>query len=215
MTLYWRVNELRHLGICVLLVFAISLLLFEARREMSGSAHGQPIDETEQPLQGISAPDPGSPRASGQCTTWPVRVKTSYKPVLHKPNVALQRFGPPGGWKKPDGIAVKALVFYGRKRTVDFLDCYLQQNLVVNSGYLDEVWFMVHTGLEEDLIYLDQLIDQRRPHYKMVMPGECQGLNYACMWNPVVEDNTIYVKIDDDVVSENPFGHWSSSPKEP
>lgn len=213
MTLYWRVNELRHLGIFALLLFGISLLLLEARRGMSGSRDGL-IDEMEPTLPGISKSDPGSPRVPGQCTTWPVRVKTSYRSGVHKTSVALQRFAPPGGWKKPDGIAIKALVFYGRKRTVDFLDCYLQQNLAVNGGYLDEVWFMVHTAIEEDLAYLHQLIDQR-PHYKVVMPGECQGSNYACMWSPVVEDNTIYVKIDDDIVSENPFERPSGWPEEP
>ncbi|RYC53842.1 hypothetical protein CHU98_g12365, partial [Xylaria longipes] len=107
-------------------------------------------------------------------------------------------------WKRPDGIAIKALVFYGRKRTVDFLDCYLQQNLAVNGGYLDEVWFMVHTNIDEDLVYLNELIERRKPQYKVVMPGECEGFNYACMWNTVVEDNTIYVKIDDDIVFIHP-----------
>lgn len=215
MTLYWRVSDLRHLGILALLVFGVSLLLLEAHREMSGSARYRLINGMEQTPPGISKLDTANPRAPGQCTTWPVRVKVSHKPGIHKPNAALQRFAPPGGWKKPDGIAIKALVFYGRKRTVDFLDCYLQQNLAVNGGYLDEVWFMVHTSIEEDLIYLDQLVDQRRPHYKIVIPGECQGLNYACMWNPVVEEDTIYVKIDDDVVSENPPERPSSSPEEP
>ncbi|KAI1119551.1 hypothetical protein F5Y14DRAFT_457809 [Nemania sp. NC0429] len=200
MKIYWRVSDLRHLGIFALLVFSVSLLLFEARRAMSRSA----ITEMGQALSGILGPDTESSRAPGQCTTWPVRGRAGFNPGSHTLSAALQRFTPPGGWKKPDGITIKALVFYGRKRTVDFLDCYLQQNLAVNGGYLDEVWFMVHTGIEEDLIYLDRLIDQRRPHYKIVVPGECRGFNYACMWNPVVEDNTIYVKIDDDIVFIHP-----------
>ncbi|KAJ8124772.1 hypothetical protein O1611_g8869 [Lasiodiplodia mahajangana] len=197
MTLPRRINDLRHLGIFALIAFSISLLLFEAHREIKGLA------STEDTNAEIPQPDIGSVKVPGQCTTWPVGAKGDYKSKTHKSNFALQGFAPPGGWKKPKGIAIKALVFYGRKRTVDFLDCYLQQNLALNGGYLDEVWFMVHTDIAEDLTYLDKLIEQR-PQYKIVMPGECQGFNYACMWNPVVEDNTIYVKIDDDIIFIHP-----------
>jgi hypothetical protein len=42
---------------------------------------------------------------------------------------------PPGGtW--PD---VKALVFFGRRRYIDVLNCYLRSNLVSNGGLLSEV----------------------------------------------------------------------------
>ncbi|KAI0449992.1 hypothetical protein F5B21DRAFT_529404 [Xylaria acuta] len=201
---HWRINDLRHLGMLALLTFTVSLLLFEAHREVIGIARDEAIDVAGQNHPSTPEPGAGRPKVPGQCTTWPVDSKGSYKSRPHKSNLALQRFAPPGGWKKPDGIAVKALVFYGRKRTVDFLDCYLQQNLAVNGGYLDEVWFMMHTNIDEDLLYLEELIERRRPQYKVVMPGDCQGFNYACMWNTIVEDDTIYVKIDDDIVFIHP-----------
>ncbi|KAI0477966.1 hypothetical protein F4859DRAFT_43767 [Xylaria cf. heliscus] len=201
---HWRINDLRHLGMLALLTFTVSLLLFEAHREVTGAARPRPIDVADQNHPSNLDPDARRPQVPGQCTTWPVDSNGYCKPKPHKSSLALQRFAPPGGWKKPDGVAVKALVFYGRKRTVDFLDCYLQQNLAVNGGYLDEVWFMVHTNVDEDLIYLEELVGGRGPQYKVVMPGECQGFNYACMWNTVVEDDTIYVKIDDDIVFIHP-----------
>lgn len=204
---HWRINNLRHLGMLALLTFTVSLLLFEAHREAIGLVRGEAIDVGAQNHPSTPELDTGRPKVPGQCTTWPVvGSKDNYKSGPHKSNLALQSFAPPGGWKKPDGIAVKALIFYGRKRTVDFLDCYLQQNLAVNGGYLDEVWFMVHTKTDEDLVYLNELIERRRPQYKVVVPGDCEGFNFACMWNPVVEDDTIFIKIDDDIVSSNPFG---------
>ncbi|KAI0186056.1 hypothetical protein EV127DRAFT_411566 [Xylaria flabelliformis] len=228
--LHWRINDLRHLVILALVTLTVSLLLFAAHREVIGIARDDTTDladqnypinteiepEVKPDLKSETAPESEPepeielepetrhPEVPGQCTTWPVDSNGNYKSRLHKSNLTLESFAPSGGWKKPQGIAVKALVFYGRKRTVDFLDCYLQQNLAINGGYLDEVWFMVHTHIEEDLEYLDELIKQRSPHYKTVMPGECEGFNYACMWNTVVEEDTIYVKIDDDIVFIHP-----------
>jgi len=158
-----------------------------------------------------------SNRAPGQCTTWPVDLNGNYEPNAHAttttssfpPKFKLQSFAPRGGWKKPSGIAIKAVIFYGRKRTVDFLDCYLQQNMALNGGFLDEVWFMVHTDIADDLAYLRELVEKRVDEdyaYKVVKPGNCQGFNYACMWDPVGEDDTIYVKIDDDIVSDDDSG---------
>ncbi|GAW24642.1 hypothetical protein ANO14919_142330 [Xylariales sp. No.14919] len=202
-SLCWRINDLRHLAIFALLAFTISLLLFEAHREFRGATHDHSLDVKEHGFPDLTALGAGRPKITGQCTTWPVGLPDHGKSRHHMPNVALQSFAPPGGWKKPDGIVIKALVFYGRKRTVDFLDCYLQQNLAVNGGYLDEIWFMIHTDVEDDLTYLVDLI-QKRPQYRVVVPGNCQGSNYDCMWNPAVEENTIYVKIDDDIIFIHP-----------
>ncbi|KAI4864522.1 hypothetical protein F4820DRAFT_458808 [Hypoxylon rubiginosum] len=95
------------------------------------------------------------------------------------------------------------MVFYGRKRYVDILDCYLQQNLVSNGGYFDEVWFMSHTKDEDDVAWVEDLVS-KTPEYKVVGKGVCEGKKYSCMWNYAVEDNTIYVKIDDDIVWIHP-----------
>ncbi|KAI1386665.1 uncharacterized protein F4822DRAFT_410870 [Hypoxylon trugodes] len=155
------------------------------------------------PFQRPSA-DIGTP---GQCTTWPVDREGQYTPLRALSNGTapkLKSHAPKTGWKKPTGIRIVALVFYGRKRTVDFLDCYLQQNLVTNGGYLDEIRFMVHTNKEEDLKYLEELVAQREEHYHIVQGGECEGSSYGCIWDSVVEENTIYVKIDDDIVFIHP-----------
>ncbi|KAI0021245.1 hypothetical protein F4780DRAFT_770317 [Xylariomycetidae sp. FL0641] len=157
-----------------------------------------------------SAAAAAAPEVPGQCTTWPVDRHGEYEPqalpaAAAAPARNLTRYAPRGGWRKPAGIAVKGLVFYGRRRTVDFLDCYLQQNLAANGGYLDEVWFMVHTDDAADLAWLEAVVAARRDgRYKIVRPGPCQGSSYGCIWDPVVEDDTIYVKIDDDIVFIHP-----------
>ena len=201
MSLHWRISDLRHLAVFALAAFSVSLLLFEARREIRETARDEVIDVIEQTFPAVPESNVATPKVPGQCTTWPIGVKGEYNSGVHASKFALQSFAPPGGWKKPQGISIKALVFYGRKRTVDFLDCYLQKNLAVNSGYLDEIWFMIHTDIEEDLSYFKELV-LKRPQYRIVMPGQCQGFNYACMWEPVVEEDTIYIKIDDDIVSQ-------------
>jgi hypothetical protein len=51
------------------------------------------------------------------------------------PQHTVPRAQPPGGsWP-----VVKAMVFFGRKRYIEILDCYLQRNLVSNGGILSEV----------------------------------------------------------------------------
>jgi hypothetical protein len=122
----------------------------------------------------------------------------------------LDSYAPDGGWQKPDGIRIVAVVFYGRRRNVDILDCYLQQNLASNDGYLDEVRFLVHTEDEEDLSYLEGLVAQT-DQYTVRYPGPCQGDDFSCMWSDCVDDNTVYVKIDDDVVSIKTFVHGDKS----
>ena len=137
------------------------------------------------------------------CTTWPVdedgkyhrEMETSPERQLH-----LDSFAPEGGWKKPEGLSVVGMIFYGRKRNVDILDCYLRQNLASNGGYLDEVWFMVHTENKQDVDWLRDLVKDE-PDYKYIDLGNRTTDYYGYMWEYPVEDDTIYVKIDDDVVS--------------
>ncbi|KAI1638642.1 hypothetical protein F4809DRAFT_239335 [Biscogniauxia mediterranea] len=196
-----RRHDLRRLLVLLLVVASLLIVLFQAsRREFYSIA---PSRDPEQPEAAPKAP-------LGECTTWPVPVggsggggNATYRFRQVARNSTLQSFAPKGGWKKPEGVGIKALIFYGRRRTVDFLDCYLSQNLVDNGGYLDEVWFMIHTDNQDDLAYLDRLV-ARRERYRIVNPGECQGSSYGCIWDPVVEDDTIYIKIDDDIVFIHP-----------
>ncbi|KAI0159569.1 hypothetical protein GGR57DRAFT_429861 [Xylariaceae sp. FL1272] len=192
--LFCRMYDLRRLLILAVVAITLSLAVFKAHQhELIKITPGEISNTLE------SAPEPNHP--PGQCTTWPVTAKGEYKTKFQKSTFELQSFAPQGGWKKPEGIAIKALIFYGRKRTVDFLECYLQQNLVSNGGFLDEVWFLVHTDNSEDLAYLETLVEEPRnkEYYKIVTPGKCRGFQYGCVWDPIVEDDTIYIKIDDEI----------------
>ncbi|OTA93259.1 hypothetical protein M434DRAFT_73449 [Hypoxylon sp. CO27-5] len=91
------------------------------------------------------------------------------------------------------------MVFYGRKRNVDILDCYLQQNLVSNDGYLDEVWFMVHTLNEDDIQWIRGFVNETA-EYKFFDLGPCAGENFGCIWEFAVEKDVMYIKIDDDIL---------------
>ncbi|KAI1141944.1 hypothetical protein F5Y05DRAFT_369222 [Hypoxylon sp. FL0543] len=191
-----RQVDLRRLIIAVVVFLVLSMIVFEVtHHELYRLA----------PFQSLSL-GTDSHEVPGQCTTWPVDKDGQYTPSRAHENstIKLESFAPKGGWKKPVDIKIVALVFYGRKRTVDFLDCYLQQNLAANGGYLDEIRFMVHTNKEEDLDYLRDLVSQREDYYRVVESGPCEGTSFGCIWDSVVEDNTIYVKIDDDIVFIHP-----------
>ncbi|KAI1102210.1 hypothetical protein F4804DRAFT_334519 [Jackrogersella minutella] len=191
-----RKIDLRRLILAVVVIAGLFMIVFEV---------------THHELYRIAPfPNPfSSPESDvpGQCTTWPVDWKGQYTPSSHihdNDTFKLESFAPKAGWKKPEGIKVVALVFYGRKRTVDFLDCYLQQNLAENGGYVDEIRFMVHTNKEEDLKYLKDLVSRRKENYHIVEAGACEGQSYGCIWDSIVEDDTIYVKIDDDIIFIHP-----------
>jgi len=80
---------------------------------------------------------------------------------------------------------------------VNILDCYLKRNLVVNGGFLDEVHWMANTKNEQDLKYLDGLVNTTES-YKKFSIGE---LGYTDIWAHANDSNTLYIKIDDDIVS--------------
>jgi len=157
------------------------------------------------PLQGVIDIVYPWGNAPQECTTWPVDENGQ---MAATPDTAQKRFevaslAPPGGWKKPKGFKIVGLVFFGRRRSVDILDCYLQQNLVANGGYLDEVIFMAHTKIEEDVAWLEDLVDRNQGHYKIARK-ECDKKSYGCLWAYAVEDKTMYIKIDDDLLYIHP-----------
>jgi len=86
----------------------------------------------------------------------------------------------------------------GRRQYVKILDCYLKRNLVSNGGYLDQVHFISNTDNNNDLKYLEDLL-KTSDRYKEIRPGAL-GL-YDEMWGYLTNNDTIYIKIDDDVVS--------------
>ncbi|KAH7029401.1 uncharacterized protein B0I36DRAFT_325697 [Microdochium trichocladiopsis] len=157
------------------------------------------------PLQGVMNLVYPSGNSQKYCTTWPVDEEGKLASGL---DVAPERFkvgsvAPPGGWKKPQGFKVIGMVFYGRRRTVDILECYLQQNLAANGGYLDEVWFMSNTEIEDDVAWLDDLVGRNQEVYKVIR-GNCPSKHFGCLWDHAVGNKTMYIKIDDDILYIHP-----------
>ncbi|MCJ1287230.1 hypothetical protein MMC26_006578 [Xylographa opegraphella] len=99
-------------------------------------------------------------------------------------------------WVKPEGFKIVALIFYGRPKYVSILDCYLKRNLAINGGYLDEVHWMVNTDKQHDLNYLDTLVNTT-DSYKAY---HLKHLGFQSIWEHAVDNNTLYIKIDDDMV---------------
>ncbi|KAI9796671.1 MAG: hypothetical protein M1825_006520 [Sarcosagium campestre] len=97
---------------------------------------------------------------------------------------------------------VVALVFFGRRDRVSILDCYLKENLVSNGGILDEVQFVAKTEDKEDLKWLDKAVAGTVSYTKIsIRKGEV-GASHLLFANAydALERNTLYVKIDDDVI---------------
>ena len=84
----------------------------------------------------------------------------------------------------------------GRPEYVSILDCYLKKNLAINGGYLDEVHWMTNTDKHFDLKYLDYLVSTSE-YYKKIVINE---LSYDNAWQHAVQNDTMYIKIDDDIV---------------
>ncbi len=103
-------------------------------------------------------------------------------------------------WEKPEGFKIIGLIFFGRPSVVAILDCYLKKNLVTQGGWLDEVHFVVNTDKEEDIAYLDELIETEGLYQKIAI----SSLGYNEVWKEGVESENMYIKIDDDIVSATP-----------
>ena len=133
-----------------------------------------------------------------ECTTWPYDHLTTIDSVAPNPERMVMRTD----FVKPKDFKVIALIFFGRARYVDLLDCYMQQNMVANGGYLDEVHFMAHTQSALDLQWLDGLIEARPGYKKVTFPVECnEFLNFGCLYQAATANDTLYIKLDDDIVS--------------
>ncbi|KAI0161020.1 hypothetical protein GGR52DRAFT_562561 [Hypoxylon sp. FL1284] len=198
-----RLDLARRLALAALALACVSLLVFEVlHHELHRLApfRGSPF---------FAAPRPG------YCTTWAGRSgnSTAQRLAPAKPGVVRAGFAPrESGWVKLAGVKVVALVMYAGRRPADLLDCYLRRNLVAQGGFLDEVRFIVPEagtgggGKEEqaDVEYLRALVSGREGHYSVVEGGEGAGI-----WDSATEDDTIYVKIDGDIV----FIHTDAIPQ--
>jgi len=84
---------------------------------------------------------------------------------------------------------------------IDILDCYLQENLAINGGFLDEVQFLVNTNEATDLKWLNALVNTTAAYSRVD-----SDRGFKSMWNKhAVEHDVLYVKIDDDLVRRGTF----------
>jgi hypothetical protein len=75
----------------------------------------------------------------------------------------------------------------------------VKRNLVTHGGWLDNVIWVVNTKDEADLAYLDKIL-ARSPLYKThILPEQVGWPDYAKIWR-MVNRETMYIKIDDDIV---------------
>ncbi|KAF5025769.1 hypothetical protein F66182_2102 [Fusarium sp. NRRL 66182] len=106
-------------------------------------------------------------------------------------------------WEKPGKInKIMGLVFYGRRQSVSILDCYLKRNLVKNGGLLDGVIFVERTQDPQDLDLLNKLLESESTYEKWHVEMSDTDNFSSGFGNSYdkVEDNVMYVKIDDDIV---------------
>ncbi|GME49707.1 uncharacterized protein LTHEOB_5097 [Neofusicoccum parvum] len=106
--------------------------------------------------------------------------------------------GPSPDFEKPEGFKIVGLIFYGRRATVSILDCYLQRNLAVNGGFLDEIVFLARTNDTADLAWLDARVAAVPQYQRRNLTG-FEYHNYTSAWDGI-EPGSLYIKIDDDVV---------------
>ena len=70
-----------------------------------------------------------------------------------------------------------------------------------NGGWLDEVRFVRNTANSTDLEYLDHLLQSHEDYHIMDLGEDGPGEDFRTAWDHVERDK-IYVKMDDDVVSD-------------
>ncbi|KAJ9652724.1 hypothetical protein H2198_008043 [Neophaeococcomyces mojaviensis] len=99
---------------------------------------------------------------------------------------------------KPSGVKVIGLIFFGRKDRVQILQCFLERNLAVNGGWLDEIHWIRNTDIKADVDYLHKIVASN-PAYRVIEIKETGFVGYGLAWTTLQPD-AIYVKIDDDVV---------------
>ena len=99
---------------------------------------------------------------------------------------------------KPEGVKIIGLIFFGRKSRVEILRCFLERNLAINGGWLDEIHWVKNTDKEPDLAYLDEILASS-PYYKLIELEGVGFIGYGYAWSHLERGN-LYVKIDDDVV---------------
>lgn len=66
---------------------------------------------------------------------------------------------------------------------------------------MDYINFVVNTKKQADVAYLDRLINTTDLYRKVIIDiSDESGENFRTIWATAVEENTLYIKIDDDIV---------------
>ncbi|OAX84525.1 hypothetical protein ACJ72_01116 [Emergomyces africanus] len=100
----------------------------------------------------------------------------------HFPSPTPSSFLPTkASFTKPADLKIVAVIFFGRPDRVEILDCYIKRNLVVNGGWIDEVYWAPNTEKQADLDWLDKLVPTS-PLYKKIQI-ETQRKGYAKIWD--------------------------------
>lgn len=101
------------------------------------------------------------------------------------------------------GFKVKVFIFAGRQRTMELL---MPQ---IKSDYIDEIIIAKNTKNQSDLRYLETLDKKYEKIKYITLPENKTGnfVGWSYLYNFMLEDDTIYIKLDDDIVylSENFF----------
>ena len=110
-------------------------------------------------------------------------------------------------FKKPAGTKIYGLVFYGRRRTVEILDCYLRKNLVSNGGWLDEIHFLINTPVQEDLDWIAELLPKVKDYKGIYLTEGTDMRDFESVWRQGLQHSSsdLYVKLDDDLVWMSDF----------
>ena len=144
---------------------------------------------------------------------WLLRIRTAYFPpqssrsglstlVLPTPSpTALKVPSENESWTKPNVTRIIGFMYYGRRQTVEILECYLRKNLVSNGGFLDELHFIINTDNVEDLLYLSDIVSQVDEYKQILVDGlKERGTAYEAMLKASLTRGALMVKIDDDLV---------------
>ena len=129
-------------------------------------------------------------------------------PFCKPPPASILASTEPAFTQKPKDIKIYGLVFYGRRRTVSVLDCYLRKNLVKNGGWFDEIHFLINTQDKDDLDWIHQALDEV-PQYKGIQMKEgTASWDFESVWRQGLSgasrEDAVYVKIDDDLIYLSP-----------
>jgi len=95
---------------------------------------------------------------------------------------------------------IVAIVFAGRRDRLEILHRYLTRNFVCNGGILDRAVFVIKTNDQQDMSYIDTLVNSTSQYESIRIPKR----DYAYFsWEPIykiMEPQSIYIKMDDDIV---------------